>query len=124
MEEQQSLFSHQELRSYRQPYRQTKQPCLQMTSETLQAWKQRVYRFQEKQQGLLAAQGTLFDLAKSTNPEEIDPFSLKQQNTEFWRWQVSESGEAALYFVIDHVVASPALCRRNSPIQPALEGCS
>ncbi|MGG6296725.1 GIY-YIG nuclease family protein [Leptolyngbya sp. AN02str] len=34
--------------------------------------------------------------------EEIDPFALPPQNTEFWRWKAGDEGCAALYFVIDH----------------------
>ncbi|MEO1506943.1 MAG: GIY-YIG nuclease family protein [Cyanobacteria bacterium J06633_23] len=55
-------------------------------------------------------QGSLFAVAEapgqygppSLDTETLDPFTLPQQSTEFWRWQFSDVGVAALYFVIDY----------------------
>ncbi|MEM7795611.1 MAG: GIY-YIG nuclease family protein [Cyanobacteria bacterium P01_C01_bin.118] len=65
-------------------------------------WKHKVAAFQTSvkltptmEQGCLFEQG-------SDPAESIDPFGLPQQNTEFWRWQFSDVGVAALYFVIDY----------------------
>ncbi|NEP63219.1 MAG: GIY-YIG nuclease family protein [Symploca sp. SIO2G7] len=65
-------------------------------------WKRKVAAFQMTVKTLpVMAQGSLFEVA--ANPADtIDPFALPQQNTEFWRWQASDVGVAALYFVIDY----------------------
>ncbi|NCJ07661.1 GIY-YIG nuclease family protein [Synechococcales cyanobacterium C] len=97
MDEQQSLFP--EPIRYRQP-RRSHQPRLQMSAAALQEWKQRVFRFQQQVQSQPIAQGSLF--SREPNPAlELNPFELRQQNTEFWRWRVSDAGEPSLYFVID-----------------------
>ncbi|MGP1384298.1 MAG: GIY-YIG nuclease family protein [Thainema sp.] len=44
------------------------------------------------------------DPIPSTDLDQIDPFTLRQQNTEFWRWKFDDVGVAALYFVIDYEV--------------------
>lgn len=44
------------------------------------------------------------DPTPNTDPDQIDPFTLRQQNTEFWRWKFDDVGVAALYFVIDYEV--------------------
>lgn len=100
--EQQSLFSVAELKSarYGTPVEQ-----LPMSAATLQAWQQRVHRFQ--QQVIVHAipeQGSLFssDPTPAEVAESIDPFGLPPLNTEFWRWQVEDAGVAAYYFVVDH----------------------
>ena len=109
--EQQSLFSVTDA-----PATYSVQPRLesiQISRDALQAWKKRIFEFQ--QQVITAPptqQGTLFDLASDlaacsphpepTDPDSIDPFTLPQQNTEFWRWKAEDQGTAALYFVIDY----------------------
>lgn len=100
--EQQSLFSVAELQTVR--YRVPVEP-LAISQEALQEWKQRVFQFQQKVKVNPAAeQGSLFGLTPS--PEDIaatiDPFSLPQQNREFWRWKVEDAGVASFYFVIDY----------------------
>jgi hypothetical protein len=67
-----------------------------------EAWKARVAAFQQAVRAApVASQGSLF--AAVPEPiEAIDPFTLPQQNTEFWRWRASDVGIAALYFVIDY----------------------
>lgn len=81
------------------------QPRLAVGASELRAWKQRVISFQARLQIAPATQqGSLFAAAPtSTNPvDTIDPFTLRRQNTEFWRWQFDEVGVAAMYFVIDY----------------------
>lgn len=77
----------------------------------MQQWKQRIAHYQrEVAIRPPAQQGSLFELVESTpslDPESIDPFSLPQENTEFWRWKADSQGGAALYFVIDY--AEPLL---------------
>lgn len=79
---------------------------LQMSPETLSIWKQRIFKFQQQvRQTQPMQQGSLFDLgvaSSETDPHQIDPFSLPQQNTQFWRWRFDDVGVAALYFVIDY----------------------
>ncbi len=109
--EQPSLFSVAEMQTirYGQPVRSA---SLAMGGEALQAWKQRVYHFQQQvHTAPPAAQGSLFDFASdlapthhSLNPDGINPFTLPQQNTEFWRWKAEDVGGAALYFVIDYTL--------------------
>ena len=86
----------------------------EMTPDALTAWKQRIFQYQRHVKGQQIQQGSLFEaMADSTvdpeslgqrspDPEAIDPFTLPQQNTEFWRWKADDSGVAALYFVIDY----------------------
>lgn len=78
---------------------------LQMSAEALQSWKQRVFQHQRQVHvGSVPQQGSLFDLLPTAHEvaEWIDPFTLPQQNAEFWRGQFVDVGVAALYFVIDH----------------------
>ncbi len=121
-----SLFSVAELRTIRYNVQERVAP-LAMDGETLQAWKQRVFQFQRQVETTpAAAQGSLFDLlldagsetgraaiagdasgeswGEFTDPETIQPFTLPQQNTEFWRWKASDMGVSALYFVIDYTL--------------------
>lgn len=82
------------------------QPQLSLGPTELDAWKQRIIRFQARiQASPPTEQGSLFDLAAPAEPNlatTIDPFSLRRQNTEFWRWQFDDVGIAAMYFVIDY----------------------
>jgi len=100
--EQLSLFSVSEQKAV--GYGSKQPDGLKISSEALQAWKQRVWQYQ--QHVTIAPpqqQVSLFDApASGTDPNGIDPFSLPQQNTEFWRWKASDQGVAALYFVIDY----------------------
>jgi hypothetical protein len=131
--EQGSLFSVAEQRAiYLAGYaaqQQNRPTELTMTAATLQAWKQRVFNYQ--QQVRIPAQPNLLDLLTNATPnpagmgpspsspaplepnpldpnqldlDQLDPFSLLHQNIEFWRWQPQTEGEAALYFVIDHTL--------------------
>lgn len=81
---------------------------IQITEAALVDWKQRLYQFQHQVRTAPAPeQATLFALAPAPNDPQaiadgIDPFSLPQQNTEFWRWKYDDEGVAALYFVVDY----------------------
>ncbi len=91
------------------------QPQLTLGIPELRAWKQRIIRFQRQLQLTPAVQqGSLFDVAAIASPEaaavsnsssSLDPFALRRQNTEFWRWQFDDVGVAAMYFVIDYAAS-------------------
>lgn len=80
-----------------------------LSPAALTDWKQRIFAYQQQvQQAIPLQQGLLFDLAAqadTADPDALDPFTLPQQNTEFWRWQADSAGVAALYFVIDYEAA-------------------
>lgn len=74
-----------------------------MSTESSEQWKQRVYAFQH--QGAPAQQESPFELPSAPtqqNFDSLDPFALRQQNVEFWRWKSTDGGIAALYFVINY----------------------
>lgn len=74
-----------------------------LTAKDLTTWKQRIWQFQQQNgPGTGVAQGCLFDLAPGPPVEQLDPFTLPQRNAEFWRGQFEDTGNAALYFVVDH----------------------
>jgi hypothetical protein len=104
LENQPLLFSEDELRTIRIVGQPTQ--SLEMSSEALLSWKQRIFQYQQQiKVSLPIQQGSLFDLCSTSelvDPDSIQPFSLPQQNTAFWRWKVYDEGVAALYFVIDH----------------------
>lgn len=104
MTEQRSLFSVAELQTI--AYSVKREAPLEMSGETLQAWKQRVWQYQRQVTvNPPAQQGSLFDcdpVPTAIEPDSINPFQLPQQNTEFWRWKATDPGVAALYFVIDY----------------------
>jgi hypothetical protein len=92
------------------------QPQLSLGPSELQTWKQRILSFQSQLQNApLTQQGSLFEPSAESSIElgaelssatDIDPFSLRRQNTEFWRWQFDDVGVAAMYFVIDYAAKS------------------
>ena len=82
----------------------------------LKAWKRRIIQFQS-QIAPPEQQGSLFNLSATDNlacsainnetsekeiASNIEPFALRRQNTEFWRWRFEDVGVAAMYFVIDY----------------------
>ncbi len=77
----------------------------------LKAWKAQIVRFQA-QLAPAAAQGSLFEMtaeaSASSAADEIEPFVLRRQNTEFWRWRFEDVGVAAMYFVIDYAATKDA----------------
>jgi len=100
--EQKSLFSVREL--HNTIYGQPVEPML-MSQDALQRWKQRVFQFQHLVNVSVAhQQGDLFGLMPAPNDiaETVAPFTLPQQNIQFWRWKVEDAGTAAYYFVIDY----------------------
>lgn len=100
--EQKSLFSVREVPST--SYGQFTEP-LSLSLTALQAWKQRVFQFQQQVKLSSAPeQGSLFGLTPTAEEiaDTIAPFTLTRQNTDFWRWQVQDAGTAAYYFVIDY----------------------
>jgi hypothetical protein len=99
-----SLFSEIELRQVRHSGLDAAQH-LEMSADSLQAWKQKIYQFQQHLPQVTESpslQTQLFSDPPSLDAATIDPFGLPQQNIEFWRWPVDEPGVAALYFVVDH----------------------
>lgn len=104
-----SLFSAAELSGC---YAATPAVEEEISPAALTAWKQRIFQYQRHVKVHQIQQGSLFEVmstpptmsttTSTIDPETIDPFSLPQQNTEFWRCKVEDSGVAALYFVIDY----------------------
>jgi hypothetical protein len=102
-EHQPSLFSTAELKGC---YSVTPAAGSKITPAALAQWKHRIWQFQQQVQQE-PAQPSLFGCeADQTSPsqqsDQIDPFSLPRQNTEFWRAKADDAGVAALYFVIDY----------------------
>ncbi|MFM7425540.1 MAG: GIY-YIG nuclease family protein, partial [Elainella sp.] len=102
-----SLFTAAELKGC---YSVTPTANSPISPDALSQWKQRIWQFQQQiqrspvQTGSAQtgpAQTSLFEVEPQPS-EQIDPFSLPRQNTEFWRWQATDAGVAALYFVIDY----------------------
>ncbi len=94
------------------------QPQLSVSTRELQAWKKRIISFQTHlQRAPIAEQGDLFQAAHVASHQAnheggndiistLDPFNLRRQNTEFWRWQFDDVGVAAMYFVIDYAASA------------------
>lgn len=98
-----SLLSDQDLRAADLSWAYNRAPGAEMPVDELQAWKQRLYRYQQQVINQPAAcQGSLFDAAVPAPADSIDPFTLPQRNAEFWRGQFNDAGVPALYFVVDH----------------------
>ncbi len=99
-----SLFSVSEQKNL--SYASQQPELLKIGCDVLHDWKQRVFQYQQQVKAVPPLQqGSLFDAtsaADAATPDSIDPFSLPQQNTEFWRWKADGQGVAALYFVIDY----------------------
>jgi hypothetical protein len=109
-------------------------PDITVSRVELAEWKQRIFVYQSRVRSERSPQQpTLFELTfysatSSPDPDNIDPFSLPPQNTEFWRWKVYDPGCAALYFVIDHELpillyvgetVKSAVCQRPPPASVA-----
>jgi hypothetical protein len=120
--EQKSLFSVAEQRAIYLAGQGPRDTDWTMGADALQTWKQRIFDYQQQvqQQQVIPSlnqQQSLLGLLEDANPtaepqdsqdsidpEALNPFSLPQQNIEFWRWQQTEKGEPALYFVIDQTL--------------------
>ena len=97
-----SLLNDEVQRIVSQSRFQNLQPQTTLGHSELVAWKCKVATFQMSVQATpMMEQACLFETASAPG-DDIDPFALPQQNTEFWRWQFSDVGVAALYFVIDY----------------------
>lgn len=85
-------------------------PRLAVSATELQAWKQRIIDFQTRLQAApILEQGSLFESASPPDTDlasRVNPFTLRRQNTEFWRWQFDDVGVAAMYFVIDYATTA------------------
>jgi hypothetical protein len=99
--EQASLFSAAELSDYQSS---AQSDALAISQTALQDWKQRIFDYQQQVRITEPMeQGSLFEMsAPQQQADEINPFTLPQQNTQFWRWKASDTGVAALYFVVDY----------------------
>ncbi len=101
-QKQPSLLSPEAQQAVNQSRFQNLQPQLLLSRQELTAWKRKIATFQRTVKAApTMEQVSLFE-ATCDPAEGIDPFALPQQNTEFWRWQFSDVGVAALYFVIDY----------------------
>jgi hypothetical protein len=106
MTDQPSLFSAAELSGC---YKVTPS-AKEISQESLSAWKQRIFDYQQQVRTQTPIQqGNLFGELSTNSVEsdlsdmgKLDPFCLPRQNIDFWRGQTIDSGNAALYFVIDY----------------------
>lgn len=97
-----SLLSDEAQRAISKSRYQNFQSQIHLGQHELNAWKRRVVAFQQAAKtSPVMEQASLFEIEPDP-AGAIDPFILPQQNTEFWRWQFSDVGVAALYFVIDY----------------------
>ncbi len=103
LEEQIPLFKAQDLAG---SYGTNRRATLEISPEVLQAWQQKVLKFQQNVVvSVPSTQTSLFDLAPViADTDQVDPLKLPQQNTQFWRWRAEDAGVAALYFVIDYEI--------------------
>jgi hypothetical protein len=97
---------HEQLDLFNPPRQHTKQEQLVMDAKTLVRWKSRIFDYQQRvKQSNHSQQTTLFDLAPAhTDPDVIDPFSLKLNTMHFWRMPASAPGYPCIYFVIDNTL--------------------
>jgi hypothetical protein len=106
--EQASLFSSPTAADAGGSYRvQPPSMLLDMQPDALDAWKRRVFHYQQRvREQPSPQQGALFELEDSPGAiaDHLNPFALPRQNTEFWRWRATDSGVSALYFVIDETL--------------------
>ncbi|MEO0489556.1 MAG: GIY-YIG nuclease family protein [Cyanobacteria bacterium J06659_2] len=103
--EQPSLLSYSEQKAARFSSYANVQPNLVLTASELTVWKQRILQFQQQvRQSSPTTQGVLFASVRPNQPidDDVDPFTLPQENIDFWRQSVTDVGTSALYFVIDH----------------------
>lgn len=97
-----SLLNEAAQRAVSQSRFENLQPQTPLNRQEITDWKCKVATFQLSVKTTpIMQQASLFERV-SDPTDEIDPFGLPQQNTEFWRWQFSDVGVAALYFVIDY----------------------
>lgn len=93
--------------------------ALLMNSAALGRWKSDIATHQQRaRESKPAFQGTLFDLTPvHSDPDKIDPFSLRLCPMSFYRLPADGSGEACIYFLIDSaadlVLYIGETCRSN-----------
>ncbi len=91
-------------------YRVRRSPKLELDAAGLKRWQHQIHAYQQRIQQTPQApqQGSLFDTPETTwhDPDDINPFSLNQHSSLFWRqggraggWSGSEAG--CLYFILD-----------------------
>jgi len=104
VEYQPSLLSDQDLKAAEVSWAYNRPAATgQLTTSELTTWKRRIHHFQQSvERDAAPAQGSLFETGPRSPVDELDPFSLPQRNAEFWRGQFTDTGNAALYFVVDH----------------------
>lgn len=106
-----NLFSRKQLQDVRGTYHV--QPGLGLTAAQIMAWQTKIHQYQQSLMNQAPpSQISLFPALDHATPASIpesdcliqtlNPFTLRQQNTEFWRWQPITPGQPALYFVIDY----------------------
>lgn len=88
------------------PKRTVRPKILVMDADALMRWKNRIFDYQHRVRTSQPPQQTaLFDLTPAhTDPDLIDPFSLKLNTMQFWRMPVDSPGYPCIYFVIDHTL--------------------
>lgn len=102
-----SLLSQQDLKAAEVSWAYNRSTqATRLTACELQAWKQRIFEFQQTVTAAAdSQQGDLFNAASLSPAQEIDPFTLSPRNAEFWREQFTDTGNAALYFVVDQAAS-------------------
>ncbi len=100
--QQMSLLGAMEARAVQQSAFENIAAATVLSSHELAAWKARIASFQTSVLQYPTVEQTSLFASEPDPAVTLDPFSLAQQNTEFWRWQTSDTGTAALYFVIDY----------------------
>lgn len=77
-----------------------------MDADALVRWKAQIFDYQQRVRTSQPHQQTsLFDLTPAhTDPDQIDPFSLKLNTMQFWRMPADSPGYPCIYFVIDNTL--------------------
>lgn len=90
-------------------YRTKREAKLLLDRQGLEAWQGKIHRYQQSQrQPSQPQQISLFDGPANDwhNPDDIDPFTLPQQSSLFWRQgkgsaAMAGDSQGCLYFIID-----------------------
>ncbi|MEY2985345.1 MAG: hypothetical protein RLZZ568_1962 [Cyanobacteriota bacterium] len=90
-------------------YRVRHEPKLDLDRQGLQTWQRNIHSYQQSQRRIDSPQQiALFELPATSwhHPDEIDPFTLQQQSTLFWRQErkleaIEASNQGCLYFILD-----------------------
>jgi hypothetical protein len=98
-------LAHEQLNLFGEfrPKRRKRTPALEMDADALMRWKGRIFNYQQGVRGSQASrQTTLFELPKTIDPDQIDPFNLKLETIHFWTMPAEAFGYPCFYFVIDN----------------------